>query len=316
MSAQVNHQLSVITGATSGLGRATALALARHGFDLVLLGRNTAAGETVVRRIRRIAPQARAEFVRLDLTIPFELYQFADWLRDRHPQVDVLINNAGTQLEAFNETANRIERTFATNHLGHFLLTALLLDRLLAAPAGRVITVGSGAPSGVTIESADYWCLDRSTYDRRLAYARSKLANLLFACELARRLQATTVTSNAVDPGSIVTCLGRNQGWRAWLRRLGSQLLQRDLATPRRGAETIVHLATSPDLRNVSGRYFRKREPINCSDLSQDEDSARTLWDLSLRLTRLDERLGPAWDCFKPAPPPDRKVNGPETRGI
>ena len=294
----MSNPLCVITGATSGIGKAAALALAQRGFDLLLLGRNRRAGHAVERRIRRTSPRVRAEYMPLDLTAFDELHRFAGQFRERFAQLNVLVNNAGARFDTYQEVGAGLERTFATNHLGHFLLTALLLEPLLATPDARVVTVGSSAHAIARLDSG--WCLARSTYDRKLAYGGSKLANVVFAYELARRLKDTSVSSNAVDPGFVATNFGRNNGFLAWFKHLGYYLLKRQLISPRRGADTIVHLASSPSVQGISGAYFREGLPVGSSTLSGQGTVAADLWTLSVRLVGLDQGLGPAWTYFKP----------------
>ena len=218
------RKIIVITGATSGIGRAVALSLGSSQASLALVGRNERVGEGLVRRICSDSSGSRAGFFRADLSSLTEVRTLASRLKDRYERVDVLINNAGARFTHFEETSEGLERTFATNYLGHFLLTALLLERLLQAAAARIITVGSGAHFGVRADPP--WILPRATYERKLAYGASKLANIVFAYELARRLSGTTVTSNAVDPGGVATNLGRNNGWVAWLRHLAFYMEQ------------------------------------------------------------------------------------------
>ena len=159
-----------------------------------------------------------------------EVRRVADEIRRRAPAIDVLINNAGARFDTYEASAEGIERTFATNHLGHFDPTALLLDRLLAAHSARIITIGSGAHEAAPVSGE--WIAHRGTYARKAVYARSKLANIVFAYELARRLAGTGVSSNAVDPGGVATNLGRNNGLLPWMRHLAYYALKRQLQNP------------------------------------------------------------------------------------
>jgi NAD(P)-dependent dehydrogenase (short-subunit alcohol dehydrogenase family) len=295
---ELSDKVCVITGATSGIGRATALALARRGADLFLVGRNACRGAAVVEKIRRSSPRARAEFLRADLSVQRDVRDLASSLMSRVDRIDVLINNAGARFSAYGETAEGIERTFATNHLSHFLLTALLLDRLLAASSARIIAVGSGAHSGISAEGD--WCLAAASYDRKVAYGKSKLANIMFTYELARRLQGAGASANAVDPGGVATNLGRNNGWVAWMRHLGFYALKRQLQSPRAACQTIVHLAGDREVEGVSGRYFYDLQEIRSSPPSYQLEAARQLWTLSVELTSLNAGIGKAWDYFKP----------------
>jgi len=238
------------------------------------------------------------EFLPADLSNLGDVRRLAADIRRRCPTLDVLVNNAGARFNHYETSSSGLERTFATNHLGHFLLTALLLDGLLAARQGRVISVASGVHLSVLSEGE--WDAGRETYERKAAYARSKLANVLFSYELSRRLQGTTVTSNALDPGGVATNLGRNNGWIAWARHLGYYALKRQLQSPDRAARIIVHLASSPELASVSGKYFCEMRETTSSPLSQNQDVARRLWELSVKLSGLDSSVGKAWKYFRP----------------
>ncbi len=277
----------VITGATSGIGRAAALQLGRVQAGLVLTGRDEDQGARLIRQLKRECDCENVEFIRADLSIQRDVRQLASDIGSRCERVDVLINNAGARFDRFRRTPDNIESTFATNHLGHFLLTVLLLEKLLRAEAARVITVSSGAHGG---GSCDFEHVVREeTYDRKAAYATSKLANLMFAFELARRLRNTKITSNAMDPGGVATNLGRNNGLISWMRHIGYHALKRELVLPDKGAETVVYLAASPEVEGISGKYFFRNREVSPSSISRDEEAAKRLWKLSLDLTGLDE---------------------------
>lgn len=288
----------VITGATSGIGRATAVALSALGANLFLVGRREAEGQGLAARLRQRSGAGWVEFLRSDISDQQQVHALAAAIVAKKIHIDVLINNAGARFNTFQETSEGIELTFATNYLGHFLLTCLLLESLLRAQRGKVITVGSSAHSSVTADGP--WCLGRNNYDRKLAYGKSKLADIMFAYELARRLRATTLVSNAVDPGGVATNLGRNNGLLSWCKHLIYYALKRQLQSPRRGAETIVHLAVTPSLDRVSGKYFCKKAEMESSVASYDVDAAAKLWSLSVELTRLDEQMGPVWHWINP----------------
>lgn len=286
----------VITGGTSGLGRATALALGRMGWRVILVGRNERAGKAVCAELKGGPGAGSAEFLAADLAEPQKVRRLAREVGQAAKTVDVLINNAGARFDHYRATSQGVERTFAVNHLGHFLLTALLLDRLLDAPQGRVITVSSGVHASV--EARGEWNVQEANYNRKAAYAGSKLANVFFAYELARRLEGTPVTSNAVDPGGVATHLGRNNGLTAWLRHLAYYLLKGELQSARRASETIVYLASSPEVRSVTGKYWCKMKESASSAASHDREAAAGLWELSVQFTGLDARLGKAWEYF------------------
>ena len=289
----------VITGATSGIGKATARKLGYSGARLALVGRNEKMGKELIRRICSDSPGSVAEFFQSDISNLTEVRELVSRIKNRYDRVDVLINNAGARFTRFEETSGGIERTFVTNHLGHFLLTALLLEHLMRAPNARVLTIGSSAHFDVRSNPA--WSLTRTTYERKLAYGTSKLANIIFAYELARRLSGTSVTSNAVDPGGVATNLGRNNGVVAWLRHLTSYAWKGQLVTPRRAAEHIAYVVLAKELTGVTGLYFHECKPVMSSTISQDLATARELWTLSVTLTGIDASLGQAWKYMRPA---------------
>ncbi len=256
-------RVSVVVGGTLGIGRATALALGEAGAHLVVLGRHEDAGAAVVSRLRRRG--ARAEFLRTDLSDPESIRQTATKLRRRHRRIDTLVNNAGARFSRYETSGFGVERTFAVNHLGHFLLTALLLDRLLESKDGRIVTIGSGAHAA-SLDSG--WLPTENGYDRKVAYAVSKLANVTFTYELARRLRGTSVTANSIDPGGVATNLGRNNGLVPWLRHLVYYGARGELKTARRAASLVTRVATDESLRGVSGKYFDERGEIQSTAIS------------------------------------------------
>jgi NAD(P)-dependent dehydrogenase (short-subunit alcohol dehydrogenase family) len=210
-----------------------------------------------------------------------EVRKLADAFRERYQRLDVLVNNAGAIFMSRQVSRDGLEMTFALNHLGYFLLTNLLLDLLIASAPARVVNVSSGAHLGGKINFADLQ-LERS-YTGFGAYSQSKLANVLFTYELARRLQGTGVTVNALHPGFVATNFGRSNGG---LFDPLFRLIQRFGAlTPEKGAETTVYLAVSPEVEGVTGKYFANCKPAASSALSNDETTARRLWEVSEQLT-------------------------------
>jgi NAD(P)-dependent dehydrogenase (short-subunit alcohol dehydrogenase family) len=273
----------VISGATSGIGRAAAIELAAMGANLVLVGRNADSGSRLVRRFNGAAKAARAEFLRADLSVQSEVRGLAATLLERYDRLDVLLNNAGARFDTYAESVDGIELTLATNHLSHFLLTSLLVPRLTAAPAARVITVASSAHYAAVPGAP--WVLDAANFNRRLAYSQSKLANVMFAFELARRLASTAVASNAVDPGGVATNFARNNGMMSWTRHLIAHAIRRQLSTPRVGAEGLVYLSAAEEVTGTTGAYFRGRRLAQPSAASHDRVEGARLWALSERLT-------------------------------
>lgn len=289
--ARLNGKICLVTGATSGIGAATALELARRGATVALVGRDAARCAREVRRVERVVPGARVEGLVADLSSQAEVRRLAERFAERHPRLDVLVNNAGARFVRRERTVDGLERTFALNHLAYFLLTLLLRERLLASAAARVVNVSSSAHAGWELDFEDLQ--GERHYERLEAYCRSKLANLLFTFELARRLAGTRVTANALDPGTVATNLGAETGWvRVRLRNL----LKRSLLTPEQGARTTVHLASAPDLEGVSGRYFAQCRAVEPSAAARDQAAAARLWKISEDLTgeRWGERAEPA----------------------
>ena len=291
----MERKVCVITGATSGIGRAAAIGLASPEWHVVLLSRNERAAGSVIRAIQRQG--ASGQFFHVDLTNFDDVRNAAAAICHEHQAINVLVNNAGARFSTYQADAGGVERTFATNHLGHFLLTALLLGRLASASAARVITIGSSAQSS-SLDAG--WLLTADTFERRTAYAISKLANVMFAYELARRLRGTAVTSNALDPGGVATHLGRNNGVVAWLRHLTFYALKRELRTSRDAGADVVPLARDGEYKGLTGMYFHRGKAVRSTPLSYDLQMASTLWTMSVQLTKLDASIGEAWRYVAP----------------
>lgn len=267
----------LITGATSGIGRVAAESLAQQGAQVVLVGRNPAKTEATVAEIKRATGNASVSHLLADLSEQAQVRGLAAQFLSRYPRLDVLINNAGGVFRQRRLTADGREMTWALNHLSYFLLTNLLLDRLLASGPARIINVSSNAHRRV--RGLDFDDLEgaRSYWGFR-AYARSKLANVLFTYELARRLAGTAVTANALHPGLIRTGFGANNG-RLWaLLYVFINALGR---TPAQGADTLIYLASSPAVEGLTGQYFYKRQARPSSGASYDQAAARRLWAVS-----------------------------------
>jgi NAD(P)-dependent dehydrogenase (short-subunit alcohol dehydrogenase family) len=284
----MQNKICLITGATSGIGRAATIALAEMGISLILVGRNESRAQAVLRQIRERIGNSNVEFIRADLSSQSEIRDLAKNVAGRYEKIDILVNNAGARFSGYQESVDGIELTFATNHLGAFLLTSLLLEPLKKSAGARIITVSSGAHHGASNEFKTNW--QPGSYDRKVAYGQSKLANVMITYELARRLAGTRVTANAVDPGDVATNLGRNNGLLAWVRHLAYYARKGELLSPKQGADTIVYLASSPEVEGVTGKLFFKRKPVRSSEASYDEEAARDLWELSERL--VSQRIG------------------------
>jgi NAD(P)-dependent dehydrogenase (short-subunit alcohol dehydrogenase family) len=274
----------LVTGATSGIGRAAAGRLAELGADLVVVARDPARGGAAAGEIRRRAEGARVDVLVADLARPDAVRALAAEVGDRYDRLDVLVSNAGVIKYRREATPDGFEATFATNHLGPFLLVNLLRGLLERSAPARVVVVASGVHRQVREIPWDDLAEGRR-FDRMSAYAVSKLLNILFTGELARRLAGTGVTANSVHPGFVRTDLGRDVTG-AFGQLL--KLVRPFQASPERGAATVVHLASSPDVAEVSGGYFANRRQAEPSALARDRAAAERLWALSARLCGLD----------------------------
>ncbi len=277
----------IVTGGTGGIGRATALGLATMGAHLVITGRHGGRTEDAARHIGASSGRQVDVFVG-DLSSQSEVRRMADEVLDRYTHLDVLINNVGGYWNTRHVTVDGLERTFALNHLAPFLLTNLLLDRLLLSPTARVVTVSSNAHAQGRIDFNDLQGM--SSYSGARAYDQSKLANVLFSYELARRLQATSVTANALHPGLVSTSFGAEDPGRA--QRLLVPFLRPFMKTPAEGATTPIRLASAPDLEQMTGHYFANGKPKKSSERSYDEVDAARLWQVSADLVGLTPATG------------------------
>ena len=274
-------KLCVVTGATDGIGRVTARALAEMGAEVVLVGRNAAKGAEVCEAIHRSSGNDRVRFEQADLSSQAEIRALAARLAAGGAAIDVLVNNVGAMFTRRRESADGIEMTFALNHLGYFLLTGLLLESLKAGPSGRIVNVASQAHRSGRIDLDDLQGTRR--YRGMSAYCQSKLANILFTYRLAELLAETPVTANCLHPGFVASRFGQNNGWLfAMVLKVVMRLSAIDVEA---GARTSVHVATSADLAGVSGRYFDKSRETASAPASRDEETGRRLWELSEELT-------------------------------
>ena len=213
-----------------------------------------------------------------------DILQLSEQFKSNYQRLDVLINNAGAKFVSRLETVDGYEMSFALNHLAYFMLTNLLLDLLKEREDARIINVSSGSHGGCSGINFDDLQSEKE-YIGKQAYAQSKLANLLFTHELSRRLEGTSVTVNALEPGGVATNFCRNNGLISWLKHIMAHILARNLVGPAEGAKTSVYLATSPEVKGVSGQYFSNQKPVRSSAPSYDKEAAKHLWDMSLELT-------------------------------
>jgi NAD(P)-dependent dehydrogenase (short-subunit alcohol dehydrogenase family) len=279
----------VVTGATSGIGLEAAAALAHAGAHVVIVGRDAARTDAALAKIRQQSGSTDVEARLCDFSSQAAVRRLAAELRDNHARIDVLVNNAGSVYPQRTLTEDGIEATFAVNHLGAFLLTHLLLDRIVAAAPARIVNVASVQHYDGTLDFDDLGF--EHGYAILRAYARSKLANVLFTRALAKRLAGSGVTVNVLHPGKVATGIW-SHGAPAWARvpfAIVFAAAKRFMLTPERGAQTIVHLAAAPEVAGMTGLYFEKNQPKEPSALARDDALAQRLWDVSARLTRLED---------------------------
>ena len=275
----MNGKTVVITGATSGIGKVAAETLAKMGARIVVVARDKSRGNATVARLRSIAPGIAHSLYFADLLHLSEVKRVAAEIAHREPPIDVLINNAGALFSARQTTDDGLERTFALNHMAYFVLTEGLLGRLLAAGGARIINTASEAHKNATLDFDDLQSTEG--YGGRKAYSRSKLCNILFTRELARRLRGTGVTANCLHPGFVATRFADQSG--GLISRLIS-LAKFFAIAPEKGAETIVYLATSREVPEITGQYFYKCRLTTPARSAQDDRSALVLWQQSAAL--------------------------------
>ena len=282
-SANLMHgKICVVTGATSGIGLITAQALARQGATLIVVARNPERGAATVSRIQQETGNSAVELMVADLSEQAQVRQLASEIQQRFARLDVLVNNAGALFARRQLSADGLEMTFALNHLAYFLLTNLLLNPLQAGGSARIVNVSSEAHRRARLDFSDLQGQHRYTGWR--AYSRSKLANVLFTYELARRLAGTGIVTNALHPGFVATNFGRNN---RSVTAVLFRILQLAAISPEEGAQTIIYLASSPAVKGVTGEYFVKQQAIRSSQVSYDSAAAERLWQVSAELTRL-----------------------------
>lgn len=280
----MNNKICLITGATSGIGKATAFELSKRNYDLILIGRNEEKCKKVVKKIKNYAANRDVKYFVTDISLIKEVKKLCEQIKSDYQQIDVLINNAGARFLQHQLTSEGIEITFATNHLGHFVLTNELLPLLHKSDDARIINISSAAHSGGKglIENV----LDASKYDGRLQYSNSKLANVLFTYELAERLRNNNIGAFAVDPGGVATNFARNNGLKFWIKHIAYYMLKRELISPRQAAQTIAYLADSSELKGQSAKYFYNMKERKSSQLSYDKSLQKKLWEMSEELIK------------------------------
>jgi retinol dehydrogenase 14 len=260
----MGEKVCLITGATSGIGKATAMGLANMGASVVMVGRDRGRGEAVMAEIKEKSANASVDLMLADLSSQEQIRRLAGEFKEAYPRLDVLINNAGLFRSKRIATADGLEMTFAVNHLAYFLLTKLLLDVLKASASSRIVNVASGDHN-----------------------SQSKLADVLFTYELARRLEGTGVTANCLHPGGRIPVRTNFGSGVSGVFGFMVTALRPFMIGPEKGAETSIYLASSPEVEGLSGRYFVKKAEARSSDVSYDKRLAKRLWEVSADLTNL-----------------------------
>ncbi len=287
MSAKSDHmngKVILITGATNGIGRVAARELAAMGATVVVVGRDAARAEATLHEIKQATGSSAVDSILADLSSMAEVRRLAEEFKSRYKRLDVLVNNAGAVFARRQETVDGYELTFALNHLAYFLLTNLLLDTLNTSAPARIVNVSSDAHTGGKMNFDDLH--SQRSYGQMgfTPYSQSKLANVLFTYELARRLQGTGVTANVLHPGFVASGFGRNN---KGIMDLIMRVVHRFAISSEEGAETIIYLASSPEVEGVSGKYYYQSKALKSSLASYDEVAARRLWAMSEQMVGL-----------------------------
>lgn len=276
----VSGKQCIVTGATNGIGRVTALELARAGANVTIISRNEQRCKATKEMIREETGQT-VEYIVADLSSQSDIRRAVEEYKAKHDKLHILINNAGAYIHEHTETADGIEKTFALNHLGYFLLTNLLLDTIKASAPARIISVSSLMHRYGNIDFDDIHSTRQ--YRGMKAYAMSKLANVLFTNELAERLNGTGVTANSLHPGIVNTGFGMGEDG----KRTGVTVMNSMSISPEKGAQTSIFLATSPEVSGITGKYWSKKKQVSTSKAAQDVSARKRLWKISEEMTGL-----------------------------
>lgn len=274
------NKIILITGATAGIGKETARRIAKTGAKIVLIGRNRSKGEEVVSELKRSTNNENIELLVADLASIAEIRRVADEFETKYDRLDVLVNNAGAIFDKREVTVDGLEKTFALNHISYFLLTNLLLETLKRSESARIVSVSSMAHNYGKIEFDNLQ--SEKSFGALATYSNSKLMNILFTYELARRLQDTKITANCLHPGGVASSFGDNMGgffsYVVWFFKNTVAI------SAEKGAETSIYLATSPEVEGVSGKYFDSKKAKDSSKISYDADLQKRLWEASEKI--------------------------------
>jgi NAD(P)-dependent dehydrogenase (short-subunit alcohol dehydrogenase family) len=283
VNTSLQGKICMVTGANSGMGKATALALAQMGATVVMVCRDRARGEQAQSEIAMQSSNTAVALLQADLSSQQSIRQLVEYFQHHYPHLHVLINNAGAAFSGRRETVDGLEMMFAVNYLAPFLLTNVLLDVLTASAPARIVNVSSAAQESSSIHLDDLQT--EYHFSARGAYGQSKLAMVLFTYELARRLQGTGVTANCLDPGFVATNIGQRDA--SPPVRLLLKVIWSFGKSPAKGAQTSIYLASSPEVEGVTGQYFAKCMPRRSAASSYDESLQRHLWEQSAQLVNL-----------------------------
>ncbi len=283
MGSEMQNKVVMVTGATNGIGLETAKALAAMGATVVGVGRNPQKCADAAKQITAASGNSKIEFLVADLSVQAQVRQLAQTFKQKYTRLDVLVNNAGGFFARREVSGDGIEMTWALNHLSYFLLTDLLLDVIKASAPARIVSVSSGmhtGAKGINFEDVEF----KNGYSGWSAYGHSKLANVMFTYELARRLDGAKVTATVLHPGFVATGFGHNNGG---LMRTGMNVVQKIAAKkPEQGAATSIYLASSPEVEGVTGKYFSDKKETGSSAASYDVKAQQRLWELSEQMVR------------------------------
>jgi retinol dehydrogenase 14 len=281
-SNELDGKVALVTGSTSGIGLEAAVGLARMGAEVVIVARDAKKGDQAAIDIRSRSGSSKVSLLLCDFSSQASIRKLAEDYRAAHTRLDILVNNAGGVFKDRKVTVDGIEQTFAVNHLGYFLLTTLLLDLAIASAPSRIVNVASTGHYGGDLDFEDMG-YEKGGYSIMRAYRRSKLANVLFTRELAKRLEGKNVTVTSLHPGAVATNIWAGApGWAAPILGIAKSLF---MISPAQSATRVVYLATSPDVVGKSGAYFDANKERAPAKLAQDDALARRLWDESAKLT-------------------------------
>lgn len=279
----MQNKTVIVTGANAGIGRVTALELAKMGAHVVMVCRDEERGAAAQQAIIQQSGNNQVDLLLADLSSQPSLHKLATTIQQAYNRLDVLVNNAGAMFASRQATGDGLEMTFALNHMNYFLLTNLLLDLLKASAPSRIVNVSSEAHRGAQLNFADLQNA-KGFYMGFDVYGQSKLANIYFTYELARRLEGTGVTANTLHPGFVATNFAKNNGL---LYRLGMLVMRPLAVNDHKGAETQIYLASSPEVEGVTGKYFNKKKAVSSSNVSYDVAAAQRLWSISASLSQI-----------------------------